>query len=651
MKNLMFLLLSVTCCTTLLAQEKSFSVFGKVIDAETKQPMPGASAYCQNTTQGTVSNNQGLFYMHLPNGGYDMVVTYTGYEKKVFRISNTQPQTDTLLVELAKADQSLSEVAVVASTEDPEGLTKYGKFFSENFIGNTGFANQCTIQNPEVLKFYYSKKRNRLKIMAKEDLIIFNYALGYKIRYQLDSFSYDYSSSITQYTGSPLFQEMDSTEEVKTQWKKNRGRTYLGSRLHFMRSFYDSTVAKEGFIVEKLNDIPKVQRAHLLPISPDPGTSIVADARISGCIRGVSMSSRPGIRRMASSSRSSPSKRRRARGTARGARRHGRRRPARVRVKGGSDVGQPVRGERLLGQAPVNVAVELPDQQQVLAHECGDVLLPGAAEPERHVQQHVTRTAAGRRQPPAPRSPPGRGVGGSELEPHGLAAVVVGLDAIARRDEVDEFQTSTRRGLRCRSPRRAGSWALLSLTPTWTPAGVASTVSSITVRACRIALVTSSLTSRVAESSSSGRPTSASASLTTARACRALSGTGSRRTCRSTTPGRALDVTFLLSTGALAKVLKSGGNLILLDEPTNDLDVETLRALEEALLSFPGCAVVISHDRWFLDRIATHILAFEGNSEVVWFEGNYAEYAEDLKRRKGDDADSPHRIRYKKLEM
>ncbi|HKU15099.1 MAG TPA: energy-dependent translational throttle protein EttA, partial [Steroidobacteraceae bacterium] len=100
----------------------------------------------------------------------------------------------------------------------------------------------------------------------------------------------------------------------------------------------------------------------------------------------------------------------------------------------------------------------------------------------------------------------------------------------------------------------------------------------------------------------------------------------------------------------LAKVLKSGGNLVLLDEPTNDLDVETLRALEEALLSFPGCAVVISHDRWFLDRIATHILAFEGNSEAVWFEGNYAEYVEDLKRRKGEDADSPHRIRYKKLE-
>ena len=99
----------------------------------------------------------------------------------------------------------------------------------------------------------------------------------------------------------------------------------------------------------------------------------------------------------------------------------------------------------------------------------------------------------------------------------------------------------------------------------------------------------------------------------------------------------------------LAKMLRSGGNVLLLDEPTNDLDVNTLRALEEALLNFAGCAVVISHDRWFLDRIATHILAFEGNSEVVWFEGNYQEYEADRKRRLGADAETPHRIRYKKL--
>jgi len=100
----------------------------------------------------------------------------------------------------------------------------------------------------------------------------------------------------------------------------------------------------------------------------------------------------------------------------------------------------------------------------------------------------------------------------------------------------------------------------------------------------------------------------------------------------------------------LAKLLRSGGNVLLLDEPTNDLDVETLRALEEALLEFAGCAIVISHDRWFLDRIATHMLAFEGDSQVVWFEGNYADYEADKKRRLGDDSDQPHRIKYKKLE-
>ena len=99
----------------------------------------------------------------------------------------------------------------------------------------------------------------------------------------------------------------------------------------------------------------------------------------------------------------------------------------------------------------------------------------------------------------------------------------------------------------------------------------------------------------------------------------------------------------------LAKVLKSGGNVLLLDEPTNDLDVDTLRALEEALLGFPGCAVVISHDRWFLDRIATHVLAFEGESVVRLFEGNFSDYEAERHKRLGSDADQPHRIRYKPL--
>jgi ATPase subunit of ABC transporter with duplicated ATPase domains len=99
----------------------------------------------------------------------------------------------------------------------------------------------------------------------------------------------------------------------------------------------------------------------------------------------------------------------------------------------------------------------------------------------------------------------------------------------------------------------------------------------------------------------------------------------------------------------LAKLLRRGGNLLLLDEPTNDLDVDTLRALEEALLSFAGCAVIISHDRWFLDRVATHVLAFEGDSQVAWFEGNFEAYEENRRTRLGTDADRPHRITYKRL--
>ena len=99
----------------------------------------------------------------------------------------------------------------------------------------------------------------------------------------------------------------------------------------------------------------------------------------------------------------------------------------------------------------------------------------------------------------------------------------------------------------------------------------------------------------------------------------------------------------------LAMMLKEEANVLLLDEPTNDLDVNTLRALEEGLLNFAGCAVVVSHDRWFLDRIATHILAFEGNSKVYWFEGNYSEYEDDRKKRLGIDADQPHRIKYRHL--
>jgi hypothetical protein len=234
------------------AQDKNFAVLGKVTDSASGLPLVGASAYCQNTTYGTISNNDGLFFMRLPAGGYDLVVTYTGYEKKIMRLSNNSSYTDTLNIVLVKEDKTMTEVAVVATNEVADGWAKYGKFFTDHFIGTTPNATHCTLENPQSLHFFYSKKRNRLKVTADSDLVVKNLALGYIIRYQLDSFSYDYSSQISQFTGSPFFIEIDTTEAVKTQWSKNRGRTYLGSRLHFMRALYDSTVSEEGFILEKL---------------------------------------------------------------------------------------------------------------------------------------------------------------------------------------------------------------------------------------------------------------------------------------------------------------------------------------------------------------------------------------------------------------
>lgn len=252
MKRLISFLPILLICIAVQAQEKNFVVLGKVTDSASGLPLAGASAYCQNTTYGTISNNEGLFFMRLPNGGYDLVVTYTGYEKRIMRISSNAITTDTLNIVLAKEEKSMTEVAVVATNEVANGWEKYGDFFRNHFIGTTPNAEHCTLENPEVLHFFYSKKRNRLKVTADSDLVVKNYALGYIVRYQLDSFSYDYSSEISQFTGSPFFIEMDTVEEVKTQWAKNRARTYLGSRLHFMRALYDSTVTEEGFIVEKL---------------------------------------------------------------------------------------------------------------------------------------------------------------------------------------------------------------------------------------------------------------------------------------------------------------------------------------------------------------------------------------------------------------
>ena len=248
MKNLLLILFTVISFSS-FAQE--FTTSGKVTDAVSKLPLAGASVFCQNTTKGTMTNSEGVFSLQLSNGGYDLTVSYTGYETQVVRISTAEATN--LNVELKQKDKSLQEVAVVGTNEVADGLAKYGTFFMNNFIGTTGSATKCKIQNPEALHFYFNKKRNRLKVKASDDLIIVNDALGYKIKYQLDSFAHEYNSNISIYTGFPFFEEMTGTDEQKATWKQNREKAYKGSRLHFIRSWYEHNLEKDGFVIEQVD--------------------------------------------------------------------------------------------------------------------------------------------------------------------------------------------------------------------------------------------------------------------------------------------------------------------------------------------------------------------------------------------------------------
>jgi hypothetical protein len=232
-----------------------FMVRGVITDAATGLPMAGSSVFCQNTTLGTISTNSGTFSLSLPNGGYDLIISYTGYETQSVRIDATNVAA--LTIALKQKDKSLQEVSVTGGAEVANGYEKYGKFFLDNFIGTTPNAAQCTLSNPEALQFYFYKKRNRLKVKAKEDLIIINQALGYKIKFQLDSFAHEYGAGISTYTGFPFFEELPGTAAQRADWKENREAAYAGSRLHFVRSWYDSTLAGEGFVIERVDPSSK----------------------------------------------------------------------------------------------------------------------------------------------------------------------------------------------------------------------------------------------------------------------------------------------------------------------------------------------------------------------------------------------------------
>jgi hypothetical protein len=235
-----------------------YTITGIVLDSATREPLTPASVFCQNTTLGTVTNKQGEFALNLKSGGYDLIFSFTGYQTQTLRV-NENRRVEILLV---KEDKSMGEVIIKSSNEVADGWTKYGDFFMDHFIGTTPNATKVKLLNPEVLKFYFYKKSNKLKVLATEPVRISNDALGYNLQYQLDSFVYYYGTDINLYRGYCLFSEQEGTDSLKALWSTARAKTYEVSKLHFMRSYYDSTLADDGWEIGLLdeNDNKKFNR-------------------------------------------------------------------------------------------------------------------------------------------------------------------------------------------------------------------------------------------------------------------------------------------------------------------------------------------------------------------------------------------------------
>lgn len=241
----------LTCCTLLVTAQTNFLLKGKVSSVSSGVGLQAASVFAQNTTLGTATDADGNFSITLPNGGYDIAISFTGYQTEVVRVT-TANGTDKLEIKLKEKEKELATVSVVASNEIMDGFLKYGNFFKDEFIGKTENAKQCSILNPEALHFFYSKKRNRLKVTATEPVIIKNEALGYNIKYELDSFTHEYKTELSTYSGYPLYENMLGDSTQLAQWAIARSQAYKGSILHFMRSVFFKTLKEQQYEVQFL---------------------------------------------------------------------------------------------------------------------------------------------------------------------------------------------------------------------------------------------------------------------------------------------------------------------------------------------------------------------------------------------------------------
>jgi hypothetical protein len=254
MKPISYLLLFIFLSCASLAQAQ-VTISGKIVDSTSREPLPGASVFAQNTTQGTVTNKDGEFSLTLKSGGYELIFSFTGYLTQQIQITDNKSQQ--LEIAMIKEDKTLGEVVIQSSNEVADGWEKYGDFFLSNFIGATPNSKKCIIQNKDVVKFYYYRRSDKLKVLATEPLLISNDALGYDLRYQLDSFVYYYKTDLSSYRGTCFFSEKTGSTPQELAWRTSRKKAYFGSKMQFMRSVYDSTLTKDGFTVTLLDDNDK----------------------------------------------------------------------------------------------------------------------------------------------------------------------------------------------------------------------------------------------------------------------------------------------------------------------------------------------------------------------------------------------------------
>jgi hypothetical protein len=245
MKTISLFIISTFLFVNAIAQN-NFSISGTVINEVTGLPMAAASVFAQNTTLGTVTDNDGNFKLMLPNGGYDLIISFTGFKTENKRITSSDAN-EKIIFKLKEKEKELESVAVVSTNEVKDGFATYGQFFANEFIGKSANSKQCSIQNPEVLHFFFSKKKNRLKITATEPLIVKNNALGYNIKFELDSFTHEYKTEVSTYSGYPLFENMQGDSTQIQQWQAARKEAYKGSILHFMRSIYNKDITDQKF--------------------------------------------------------------------------------------------------------------------------------------------------------------------------------------------------------------------------------------------------------------------------------------------------------------------------------------------------------------------------------------------------------------------